>query len=53
MEDYQNRRQFLKDIGLGIAALALPGCVNPSEKKLSGKGTLPNIIFIMTDDNRK
>ncbi|UCH63467.1 MAG: sulfatase-like hydrolase/transferase [Fidelibacterota bacterium] len=46
-----NRRDFLKTIGLGTAALALPGCVGP---RLSSGGKLPaarpNIILIMADD---
>ena len=42
-----NRRKFLKDIGVGIAALSLPGCNVSSQMVLPGKK--PNILFIMTD----
>jgi arylsulfatase A-like enzyme len=47
-----NRRDFIKAAGLGVAALALPGCMAGDE--LSGAGRpakRPNIIFIMTDDH--
>jgi len=46
-----NRRKFLKNLGVGIAALTLPGC-NISSRKGSGDaltGKRPNILFIMTD----
>jgi arylsulfatase A-like enzyme len=46
-----NRRNFLKAAGIGIASLAMPGCVNDIN---SGSGVAgskkPNIIFIMADD---
>jgi len=41
------RRQFVQTIGLGVASLAVPGC-------LAGKKSWPkkpNILFIMTDDH--
>lgn len=40
------RRDFLKAVGLGTAALALPGLI-PSCGKVEAK---PNIIFILADD---
>jgi uncharacterized sulfatase len=45
------RRDFLKCVGLGAAALALPGCA-PRHHRSGGSGRAdkPNIIFIMTDD---
>jgi len=41
------RRQFVQTIGLGMASLAVPGCLGG--KKLWAKK--PNILFIMTDDH--
>jgi len=43
------RRQFLRNLGLGAAALAMPGC---SRAMSRGKSTVrkPNIIVIMCDD---
>jgi uncharacterized sulfatase len=44
-----SRREFLKAMGFGAAALAIPGCSG----ELSSRGQVkdrPNIIFIMTDD---
>ena len=49
-----NRRDFLKTMSLGTAALAIPGCANISER-ITGKGPAqrwPNIIFLMADDQR-
>ena len=42
-----NRRTFLKNLGIGIAALSLPACNISSQKDLPDKR--PNILFIMTD----
>lgn len=45
------RRDFLRILGAGAAALALPGCM--SRSNLSGQGhsgNKPNIILIMADD---
>ncbi|MHC4707592.1 MAG: sulfatase [Planctomycetota bacterium] len=42
--ELMNRRGFLKAIGLGAAALALPGCAD----KASGKK--PNFVFFLIDD---
>ena len=41
------RRDFLKSVGMGVAAMILPGC---SPRKKAGKGKLPNIIVIISDD---
>jgi arylsulfatase A-like enzyme len=46
MRHYQNRRDFLKTLGLGAAALVVPRWLNAAE----GIGKRPNIIFIMADD---
>jgi len=40
------RREFMISLGLGMAAIAVPSCMN---KKLAFKK--PKIIFIMTDDH--
>lgn len=47
-----NRRRFLENLGVGIAALTLPGCNASSQKKSGGASTdaQPNIILVMTDD---
>jgi arylsulfatase A-like enzyme len=44
-----NRRQYLKAAGLGLAALALPGCASLSSR-LAGKRP-PNIVLIVSDDH--
>ena len=51
MGNNQNRREFLKTVGLTAAALAVPGC-NGSMQQTAGKfsGRKPNVIFIMADD---
>ncbi len=41
------RRQFVQTIGLGVASLAVPGCLGG--KKAWPKK--PNILFIMSDDH--
>ena len=41
------RRQFVQTIGLGMASLAVPGCLG-GKKSWAKK---PNILFIMTDDH--
>ncbi|GAJ24566.1 unnamed protein product, partial [marine sediment metagenome] len=47
-----NRRVFLKNLGVGLALLNLPGCCVSSQKgsgdDLNGKR--PNILFIIADD---
>jgi arylsulfatase A-like enzyme len=47
-----NRRTFLKNLGVGVAALSLPGC-NASFQKATAKtlnGKMPNIVVILADD---
>jgi arylsulfatase A len=44
-----NRRDFLKTLGCGAAALAMQGC-NSVSGFPSGKSAKPNIILIMADD---
>ena len=46
-----NRRQFIKILGLGAGALALPGCTGSSELK-TGKPSSkkPNFVIIFCDD---
>ena len=44
----QTRGQFLKTVGLGVAALALPGSACRTDKAAGDKQ--PNIIFILVDD---
>jgi len=47
----QNRRDFLKTLGLGVASLALPGYLKAAEPKDPHTSTKkPNIILIMADD---
>jgi arylsulfatase A-like enzyme len=47
-----NRRQFLENLGVGVAALSLPACYASSQTgscdALTGKR--PNIIFLLADD---
>jgi len=45
MEKILDRRDFLKTIGLGAAALTLPGCMRDSQRFEK-----PNIILILADD---
>jgi len=47
-----HRRDFLKTTGLGVAAVALPGCANLAIKPGQTKGRRPNILFLFTDDQR-
>ncbi|MHC4597009.1 MAG: sulfatase-like hydrolase/transferase [Planctomycetota bacterium] len=51
------RRGFLKSIGLGAAALAMPGCTTTSAKSPFArtnetKRNQPNILILMTDQQR-
>jgi arylsulfatase A-like enzyme len=43
-----NRREYLKVTGLGLAALAMPGCAGVP-KRLGGKRP-PNVVLIVSDD---
>lgn len=43
----QSRRTFLRTLGTGAAALALPACLLNARPS----GRRPNILFIMTDDH--
>lgn len=52
-----SRRKFIKMLGIGTAAVFLPGCnlraenlVKPSEKNQKSSKSKPNIIFILADD---
>jgi len=48
-----NRRQFLKNIGIGATAFALSGCEISSQEGSSDAltDTRPNILFIFSDDH--
>jgi len=50
--DIMNRRDFLKNISLGAAALALPGCTDAAAQLWpAGKSEKkPNFVFILIDD---
>jgi arylsulfatase A-like enzyme len=42
------RREFLRSMGLGAAAIALSGC----EEEQARSADRPNVVFILTDDQR-
>ncbi len=46
-----DRRDFLKTIGLGAAAVTLPGCVGSAQQHTGKHGNQPNILFVMSDDH--
>jgi len=46
----KTRREFLKIIGAGSAALLIEGC-GGTLRRVAGKSSRPNIIFIMSDDH--
>ncbi len=48
------RRRFLEKLGIGVAALALPGCNESSQKKSDNASTdtRPNILVLISDDQR-
>jgi len=51
MDRVLNRRDFLKVIGFGAAAIALPGCASSSgQLSARGSGSKHNIILILADD---
>ncbi|NQT03083.1 MAG: sulfatase-like hydrolase/transferase, partial [Planctomycetes bacterium] len=43
-----NRRDFLNTLGLSAIYLTLPGCTNSQQS--AGKGTRPNILWILSED---
>ena len=51
MNHNMNRRQFVKTVGLGIAAFTVPGCKAAMGQLAGGTPTnRPNIVLIMADD---
>jgi arylsulfatase len=44
------RRTFLKSLGLGVAALAAPGCTGALSSRQTASTAQPNIIVILADD---
>ncbi|HIJ67707.1 MAG TPA: arylsulfatase [Planctomycetes bacterium] len=46
----QTRRDFLKAVSWGAAALAVQGCAETSRRFAGRSSDYPNIIFIMADD---
>jgi len=46
-----NRRDFLKTAGFGAASLMMTSCIS-SLQQHAKKGVRPNIIFLLTDDQR-
>ena len=52
MANILNRREFLKTIGLGAAALTAPGCRSTSHRLTGPKHRKPNLLFIWTDEQR-
>ena len=47
-----NRRQFIKNLGVGAATLTLQACYGASQKGSAGalNGQKPNFLFIIADD---
>ena len=45
-----NRRDFLKGIGLGAAALAVPGCASSIQQTTNRPNKKLNFVFILIDD---
>ncbi|UCC97743.1 MAG: sulfatase-like hydrolase/transferase [Phycisphaerales bacterium] len=46
---YSTRRDFIKAVGSGAAALAVPGCASITQPR-AGKNKRPNIVLMMADD---
>jgi len=46
------RRDFLKTIGFGTAAMAVPGCAGAGRVAARSKRRKPNLLFIWTDEQR-
>ncbi|MBL7145927.1 MAG: twin-arginine translocation signal domain-containing protein, partial [Phycisphaerae bacterium] len=45
-----NRRDFLKTLSFGAAALTIPGCVRAASRVNYKTPRHPNIVFVMADD---
>jgi arylsulfatase A-like enzyme len=45
-----NRREFIKALGLGATALAVPGCVGITSRAASGPKKKLNFVFFLIDD---
>jgi len=50
MKNHLKRRDFLKTVGIGATALAVPGLMNACRRAIDESKELPNIIFILADD---
>lgn len=50
-ENFQNRREFLKAAAMSIAVTGLSGC-SEGMQSFGSKGDKPNLLFIMTDQQR-
>jgi arylsulfatase A-like enzyme len=52
--DSLSRRGFLKSVGLGAATIAIPGCREVKMASLTQMGNrpMPNVLFLLTDDQR-
>jgi len=48
----RTRRQFLRTIGLGAAAMTASGCLNTSKEPARADSRKPNLLFIWTDEQR-
>jgi arylsulfatase A-like enzyme len=51
MDSLLTRRDFLKVAGLSVGAVAVPGCLFASEKRVTS-AKKPNVLFIAVDDLR-
>ncbi|MCK5565608.1 MAG: sulfatase-like hydrolase/transferase [Planctomycetes bacterium] len=50
-KNLQNRREFLKAAAMSVAVTGLAGC-SEGLQSFAGKGGKPNLLFIMTDQQR-
>ncbi len=50
-KNFQNRREFLKAAAMSIAVTGLSGC-SEGMQSFGSKGDKPNLLFIMTDQQR-
>jgi arylsulfatase A-like enzyme len=48
---WQSRREFLKAAAVSITVTGLPGCMPPKQKP-GHQGAKPNLLFLMTDQQR-